>query len=311
MPGSEPTGWSRRPKPPPPAPESETITLTTSSGVALAVEIRDVPRACSTAILLHSSMASRRTFGSSQKQGFAAFLAERGVRTLALDFRGHGESGTPAARGGKWSFDDFVREDLPALSRAARERWPRDRLTLIGHSLGGQVALAAVATSAADADGVAIMATNVWVPRDEMNPALRARKSAVIAAMRAFTRARGYFPARALRVGSDDEAASYMDSVFDCWDRDRWQSDDGCVDYFEAMERIATPVLAIASVADSYVCSPQASFRFVSRATSASVRFEVVRRADDGGDAPGHMELVTTRRATSHWDAIATFCHTA
>ena len=110
-----------------PARRERSHHLTTASGASLAVEVRDPPRARSTAILLHSSMASRRIWNAPKGAGFAALLEEHGVRTLALDFRGHGESGTPAARGGRWNFDDLARDDLPALCRAARERWPRDR----------------------------------------------------------------------------------------------------------------------------------------------------------------------------------------
>jgi predicted alpha/beta hydrolase len=241
--------------------------------------------------------------------GLAAVFSDRGVRTLALDFRGHGESGVPAARGGRWNFDDLAREDLPALCRAVRERWPGDRLTLVGHSLGGQVALAAVATGLADADAIAVMATNVWLPGEEPNPILRAKKGVVVRAVRALTKARGYLPARALGLGSDDEAASYVEGWTGNWTRDRWMSDDLSVDYLAAMAEVRVPVLAVASLADRFFCTPQAAYRFIRRAVRARVRFELIRRSDDGaGDAPDHMEIVTTRRAVSSWRDTANFC---
>jgi len=310
MPASQSAGWSsHRATPPPPPSVSEVITLTTASGATLAVEVRDPPRARCTAILLHSSMASRRIWRSGGDGGFAAVLAERGVRTLALDFRGHGESGVPAARGGRWSFDDLARDDLPALCRAARERWPRDKLTLVGHSLGGQVALVAVATGQADADAIAVMATNVWLPGEEPNPFLRARKAAVVHAMSAVTKVAGYFPARRLNVGSDDEAALYMNGWASNWHRDRWLNDDRSVDYFAAMSELRVPILAMASLGDRFLCTPQAAFRFIRRAERTSVRFELIRRADDGTDPPpDHMQIVTTARAASSWRDVATFC---
>src|SRR5690349_16249052 len=86
----------------PPAP-CELITLKTASGWSLAVEIRE-PRGpvLGTAILLHSMMASRRIWNSPREQGVSGFLNERGLRTLALDFRGHGDSGPLASKGGTW-----------------------------------------------------------------------------------------------------------------------------------------------------------------------------------------------------------------
>src|SRR6185503_13780407 len=155
---------------PPPASASEVVTLETTSRQALAVEIREPKGPVrGTAILLHSMMASRRMWNSPVEQGVAAVLNAHGLRTLALDFRGHGDSGPSASRGGRWSYDDLVREDVPVLCRAARERWPNARLTLVGHSLGGHVSLASVSTSSAEADAVAVLATNVWMPSQEPN----------------------------------------------------------------------------------------------------------------------------------------------
>src|SRR5262249_3183855 len=144
--------------PPPKAAPGEVITLRTASGWSLAVEVREPSGAVrGTAILLHSMMASRRIWNTPPEKGFAGVLNELGLRTLALDFRGHGDSGPSAARGGVWSYDDLVREDIPALCHAARERWPNDRLTLVGHSLGGHAAIAAAGTSLAHPDAIAVL----------------------------------------------------------------------------------------------------------------------------------------------------------
>jgi predicted alpha/beta hydrolase len=297
---------SRRTPTPPPAP-SEVITLKTASGWSLAVEVREPsgPER-GTAILLHSMMASRRVWNSPREQGVASVMNERGIRTLALDFRGHGESGPSASKGGVWSYDDLVREDVPALSVAARERWPNARLTLVGHSLGGHVSIASTGTSQAEPDAIAIVATSVWLPGEEPNPWLRARKAAAVRVTELATRARGFFPSRALRYGSDDEAAPLMNAWIGWWRQDRWTSADGRIDYMDAISKVRVPVLAIASLGDDFYSTPAAAIRFVKRVPHA--RFELVRRADGGGPAPGHMQLVTTRAAVSAWHALADFC---
>src|SRR5882672_10499398 len=103
-------GRSKRRRPIPLGELGEIISLATASGRSLAVEIRE-PRttAAGTAVLLHSMMVSRRIWNSPREQGVVSALNEAGLRTLSLDFRGHGDSGPSASKGGKWSYDDLVR----------------------------------------------------------------------------------------------------------------------------------------------------------------------------------------------------------
>jgi predicted alpha/beta hydrolase len=288
---------------------AEVVTLTMSSGRSLAVEIRE-PDAPSqgTVILLHSMMVSRRIWNSPREQGFVRTLNEAGLRTLALDFRGHGESGPRAARGVGWTYDELVREDIPAICRAARERWKNERLTMIGHSLGGHAALASVATLATEADALVAVATNIWLPSEEGNPVERAQKGAIVRTCQIITKSMGYFPARALGLGSDDEAAPVMENWAGWWRRDCWTSGDGKIDYLDALARVHIPVLGVASVGDRRLCTPACAARYLKHVPAAKVRLELVRSADDGGDAPDHMQLVTTRAAASMWRRIAAFC---
>jgi predicted alpha/beta hydrolase len=261
-----------------------------------------------TVILLHSMMASRRMWTVPRARGLEGALVERGLRTLCLDFRGHGESAPSASQGNRWSYDDLVREDLPAIVEAARDRWPTDRLTIVGHSLGGHVACAAASLELVDVDALVVLATNIWLPSFEPNPYLRTKKDAAARVSRTITRLRGYFPARALRLGSDDESAGVMEAWTDWWRQDRWTSADRTTDYAESLGKLRHPILAVASMGDNYLCTPDAALKFIKLAASSRTEFDLVRRADDGGPAPDHMELVTTRDAASVWQRVATFC---
>ena len=150
--------------------------------------------------------------------------------------------------------------------------------------------------------------TNIWLPSEEPNPLLYAKKATTVRVCEMMTRARGYFPSRALRFGSDDEAAPFMLGWTGWWHADRWTSDDDRVDYLAAMSKLKVPLLSIASRGDVYFCPPVAAIRFIKRAPEARTTFEVVRRADDGRSAPGHMRLVTARAAVSAWHRVADFC---
>ncbi len=66
------------------------------------------------------------------------YLTPRGYAVYALDHRGHGRSG--GARGHVERFADFSR-DVGRLVALAASEWPGLPLFLLGHSLGGPIAL--------------------------------------------------------------------------------------------------------------------------------------------------------------------------
>jgi pimeloyl-ACP methyl ester carboxylesterase len=84
------------------------------------------------AILAHGSSAS-----SIEMHQVAKALAEAGVTAVAVDFRGHGASGTRGDIGYSGELDD----DLADLVAELRKANPAARFSLIGHSAGGGFAL--------------------------------------------------------------------------------------------------------------------------------------------------------------------------
>jgi predicted alpha/beta hydrolase len=309
------TASNRRPRTPFAPPEgdgSETIEIHTKDGVALHATVREPPNGAAlvgTAVLAHAMFARRSQFERPVGAGLARYLAARGWRTIAFDFRGHGDSGRPAAEGGTWSYDDLVATDLPTVVDCARARSRGTRVIVVGHSLGGHVALASQGMGWLGADAIAMFGANVWLRALEPS---RARWLVKLGLARAIDEAcarRGYFPARSLRQGSDDEAATYMAAITRVAREGRWGSDDGTTSYLDAMRRVTIPLRAIASDGDRLNCHPDCAERFA-RGTGGPMVFDRIRAADDGGKPPGHMEMVTTPAATSAWDRMERWMRT-
>src|SRR5262245_46771476 len=123
----------------------EELEIHTSDGAVLRAVMNDPPEGSSlraTLILAHAMFARKSTFGRPDRRGLGDVLGARGYRTLAFDFRGHGESRPPKANP-EWGYDDFVRFDMPAVVDCARARGEGKPILVVGHSLGGHVALAA------------------------------------------------------------------------------------------------------------------------------------------------------------------------
>jgi alpha-beta hydrolase superfamily lysophospholipase len=112
------------------------------------------PRRRHPVILCHGLAANRVTFDLDADVSLARRLAELGFDVFCLELRGHGVS-EPARLAGprRWgfSFDDYLARDVPAaidevraLSRAPRVHW-------VGHSMGGILLYAHLASGGARA----------------------------------------------------------------------------------------------------------------------------------------------------------------
>ena len=174
---------------------------------------------------------------------------------------------------------------------------------LVGHSLGGHVGLAAQGLERVSFDGIACVAAGIWLRDLEPSPARWLVKRAALAGMVAVARRVGRFPARLLRLGSDDETRAYVEDFERFARTGAWTSADGTLDYLAALARVRVPVLQMVSDGDRLACTPECGARFVARCRGAH---EVVRvtAADDGGPAPDHMGLVTGGRAAKAWDRV-------
>jgi pimeloyl-ACP methyl ester carboxylesterase len=119
---------------PAPAPPGRAVHLTASDGVAIAASYWPGARPDGPAILLLHGINTTRDRLRAQ----ALWLNRLGYAVLAIDFRGHGESGA-AAR----TFGLYEARDAAAALAFLRRGAPARRVGLIGISLGGAAACSA------------------------------------------------------------------------------------------------------------------------------------------------------------------------
>jgi predicted alpha/beta hydrolase len=287
------------------APSSEVVEVRTDDGWSLRADV-DEPAGepAGVAVLAHAMMARRSEFDRPEGAGVRRRLVARGWRVVSFDFRGHGDSGPRASEGGRYTYDDLVTRDLPAIHAFARSRdRKKRRVILVGHSLGGHVGLAAQGTGRVAFDAIVAVAANLWMPQFERSGPRRALRRLLLSAIDATARRVGRFPARALRMGSDDEARAYFEDLGRFARTGRWSSADGAVDYLASLARVTVPVLQLVSDGDRMACRPEGGALFLQRCGGPQQLLQVTR-ADDGGPAPGHMGLVTSGRIGRAWDGV-------
>jgi len=95
---------------------------------------------------------------SGRYTNFADYFASRGYAVYALDHRGHGKS--EGTRIYVDRFDDYV-TDLRAFHELVRKDYPADRFFLIGHSMGGTIAVAYAIKYQQDLAGLILSGTSL------------------------------------------------------------------------------------------------------------------------------------------------------
>ena len=127
-----------------------------------------------------------------------------------------------------------------------------------------------------------LVATSVWLGET-------GARGALMAAYRGVTAVLGKAPIRALRVGTADESATYVEQLT-AWNRTgRWTSLRG-IDYLAALDAIDVPTLAFAGAGD-WMCRPADAERISSRVLGATLR--VIGRAHGDPIDPDHFQLIT------------------
>ncbi|MCG8419543.1 MAG: alpha/beta fold hydrolase [Proteobacteria bacterium] len=272
---------------------------TTADGIELALH-RFAARGRRRAVCLctHAMMANSRYLTLGPENGFAGYLAQNGVDTFLLDFRGHGLSRPPLSRvHSHWCFDHYVEYDLPAAVAAVCDAAGIEASQLVysGHSLGGLVGLAAVGTGAIRPPrAIALWATSVWLTGARGSRRRRLAMKLYDLASRPLGRA----PIRALRFGSNDEPRGYVAQLAE-WSRTgRWLSRDG-VDYLASLNNIRTRSWGACGTGDR-LCQPSDARVLLSRLTGSERLRQVGIRCGYALDAD-HFGLVTRRELLPLW----------
>lgn len=181
-------------------------------------------------------------------QRFAPKLAAEGYEVFVAEFRGHGKSQKPK----DWTFDDLVELDLPAILSVTGTD-----VTIVGHSLGGLVACAALGTGRVPAvTRLALVTTSAWLGET-------LARRAMMAGIRAVAQLAGKMPVRAVRVGPNDEALGYTLQLTGWARHRRWASSRG-IDYRAQLANITTPTIAICG-GDDWMCRPSDADAIASR----------------------------------------------
>jgi len=219
-------------------------------------------------------------------------LRARGFATVAVDLPGHGESPVRANRRTDWGYTSVI-EHYAAALRALHGGLPGVPMLVVGHSIGGQVALMAAGTNLPGLRGVVVVASGspYWRTWDGAE-ALRIRAATWTCG--ALARSLGVFPGDRVGFGGREPRTLIMQWAHAA-QTGRYQHGD--FDGDALLAQPGPPTLAIRVEGDAW--APARSMQHtLDRMTGRDVTFERWHDAPHGGNHnrwPSESEHVAER----------------
>src|SRR5574342_322951 len=237
-------------------------------------------------LLCHGLSANRWMLDAGvEGRSLAAFLAGAGLDCFALDLRGHGGSRRGPPGSGRWSFDTYLAEDVPAALEAVRAATGEERVLWVGHSLGALLGMAAcqvhggriaglVAMTAPFAGALPLRAVEGIVARDNMErPVYR----------------------RLMANGIEDVPPGVFAQLRGWVREDAFRSADGTVDYRAGLAACRQPALFVGASQDR-LARPASAWAGYQRWGGPKELFVAGREGGLAADY-SHADLLLGRRA--------------
>jgi pimeloyl-ACP methyl ester carboxylesterase len=210
-------------------------------------------------LMLHGAIENGRIFYSSSGKGLGCFLADRGFPVYCADFAGRGLSRPHVSEGFDQNQHQLICQDIPALIDELYQRH-QQKISLICHSWGGVVAVAALARQPALTDKVRALCC--FGSKRRISVSSLSKKLQIDFVWNRLgpwlVRRHGYLPAKRWRLGADDEPGRFLLDTIHWIQADAFVDPTDGFDYSAAGQQLQWPPCRFfAAVNDKVLGHPQ------------------------------------------------------
>jgi len=174
-----------------------------------------------------------------------------GRHVLGVELRGMPQSPVADLRRDSFGYAHLVREDLPAVFTDPAVA-AADRIVLVGHSLGGQLALLSGAAGTVRPDAVVTLGTGTSSPFARSGRLARAQRVAGVRFVGAVTCSLGYWPGHRFGFGGRQPRTLMSDWGYEAR-HGRYRLRGDRTDYETALGNLAVPALLIDLAGDRMI----------------------------------------------------------
>ena len=259
-------------------------------------------------LMLHGAIENGRIFYSQSGKGLGCFLADQGFSVYCADFAGRGLSKPHVSSGFNQSQQQMICIDIPGLIAQLYQRH-QQKISIVAHSWGGVVLLAALARTPALLDKVAAIVTFGSKRRITVQSLVKTLQIDWVWNRLAPKLARhyGYLPARQWRLGADDEPVQYLlDTV-------QWINNPAFVDCTDGFDYAAAaaqlrwpPSWFFAAVQDQVLGHPQDVRLLMQETAQAGARYTLLGKSSGAPLDYDHISMLTHPTAREgHFSMLA------
>ncbi|MDN4058997.1 alpha/beta fold hydrolase [Massilia sp. YIM B02769] len=271
--------------------EAIRIPITAAADIGARLFAASTPRGV---VLVHPATAVTQGY----YEAFARYLCGLGLHVVTYDYRGTGASRPAQLRGFEVSMSDWMLEDVGAVTRWARLRFPALPLLAVGHSVGGHAI--GISPDTAHLRAALLVATHAGITRTILGRAERLRVWCVMRVLAPLLCGLlGYMPGRRIGLGEDLPRGVMLE-----WSRwttlPRYFFDDAALEAARRMSRVAIPLLVFGFDDDPWA-NPGAMDILLSGYTSAPLERRQFNARSLGLPGVGHMGFFRRRCEATLW----------
>lgn len=247
-------------------------------------------------VIINSAMAVKQSFYSE----YANFLASEGFQVITYDYQGIGKSKKQPLSKMETSIIDWATQDYEAVLLYAKETYPKNSITVLGHSIGGQLIGFSERSVAVEQFMLIASQTPYWKNyRNSTKPKLLMLWYFLIPF---FTRVFRFFPASYLGLFENLPKSAALQWMR--WARSRDYAFTELPEKIKTFEKLQQPCLAISFSDDTYA-PEKAVNNLLGYYKNLNIEHWQLSPEDIAMDSIGHFGFFKKRFKNTLWASSA------